>query len=54
MSEKVDVLAEDYRSIPAVQILCDHLTRAADGVHGRAMEVTRHDDKRAVVDVSVK
>jgi len=47
MSEKIDILAQDYPSVPAVQTLCDHLSRTADGVHGRALETARHDNKRA-------
>ena len=48
MKDKLAALRLDYADMEAVNILCDALTASADGVHGRALEVTRHDDKRAV------
>jgi UDP-N-acetylglucosamine acyltransferase len=48
MSETLLQLRRDYPGIPAVQRLCDALDASADGVHGRALEVARHDDKRTV------
>ena len=45
--EKLDELRERYRDVPAVLELCDALEATSDGVHGRAMEVFRHDNKRA-------
>ncbi len=47
MAEKIAELRHDYKDVPAIQFLCDALVAAADGVHGRALEVRRHDDKRA-------
>jgi UDP-N-acetylglucosamine acyltransferase len=48
MSETLLQLRREYRDVPAVQRLCDALEASADGVHGRALEVARHDDKRTV------
>lgn len=48
MSETLEQLRRDYPHIPAVRRLCDALNASADGVHGRALEVARHDDKRTV------
>jgi UDP-N-acetylglucosamine acyltransferase len=48
MSEKLVALRRDYPDVAAVTLLCDAMTASADGVHGRALEVTRHDDKRAL------
>lgn len=48
MSEKLSALRGDYEDIEAVTRLCDALAASADGVHGRALEVSRADDKRAV------
>ena len=47
MIEKMERLRRDYAEIPAVMELCDALAATADGVHGRALEVARPDDKRA-------
>ncbi len=46
MAEKMVELRERYPDVPAVTSLCDAITRAADGVHGRAREIFRPDDKR--------
>jgi UDP-N-acetylglucosamine acyltransferase len=48
MSETLAELRRDYPHVPAVRRLCDALNASADGVHGRALEVARHDDKRTV------
>jgi UDP-N-acetylglucosamine acyltransferase len=48
MSEKLAALRRDYQGVGAVTLLCDALAASAEGVHGRALEGTRHDDKRAV------
>ncbi|MHC4217324.1 MAG: acyl-ACP--UDP-N-acetylglucosamine O-acyltransferase [Planctomycetota bacterium] len=48
MSEKLAGLRHDYPGIAAVARLCDALAASADGVHGRALEVNRADDKRAI------
>lgn len=45
--EKLEELRIRYRDVPAVIELCDALEATSDGVHGRAMEVFRHDNKRA-------
>jgi acyl-[acyl carrier protein]--UDP-N-acetylglucosamine O-acyltransferase len=49
MSEKLEQLRREYGDVPAVQRLCNALAATADGVHGRALENSRHDDKRTVV-----
>ena len=46
MSEKLLTLRREYPQVPAVQMLCDALAATADGIHGRAQEVNRADDKR--------
>lgn len=46
MTDKISELRETYASVPAVIRLCDALAMAAVGVHGRAREVDRSDDKR--------
>ena len=48
ISEKLEELRRDYAEVPAVIRLCDALHAAAGGVHGRAMELARTDDKRTV------
>lgn len=45
--EKLEELRGRYHNVPAVIELCDALEATSDGVHGRAMEVFRHDNKRA-------
>ncbi len=40
-------LREVMPDVTAVTALCDALIATADGVHGRALEHTRLDDKRA-------
>ncbi len=47
MSEKIDALRRDFADVEAVTALCDALVAAGDGVHGRARETNRSDDKRA-------
>ena len=49
-SDKVALLQADYPDMRAIKTLCDFLTAAADGVHGRAAELSRHDDKRTTVE----
>ena len=46
MSDKIVELKRQYRDVPAVVHLCDSLAAAAEGVHGRAREIMRHDNKR--------
>jgi UDP-N-acetylglucosamine acyltransferase len=53
ISRKIDPLSRDYADVPAVQRLCVALSAAADGVHGRAREVFRHDNKRTPVPVMI-
>lgn len=48
MIEKIGELHLDYPDVPAVNLLCRSLAAAAEGVHGRALEICRPDDKRAV------
>lgn len=49
MADKLLRLRHDYASVPAVQRLCGFMEASAEGVHGRALEVMRPDDKRMVV-----
>lgn len=48
MSDKIVDLKRQYCDIPAVLHLCDSLAAAAEGVHGRARENTRLDNKRVL------
>jgi UDP-N-acetylglucosamine acyltransferase len=48
MADKLDDLRREYADVPAVHHLCDALAASADGVHGRALEVHRLDNKRMV------
>lgn len=48
MSDKLVDLKREYWNVPAVLKLCDFLAAAAEGVHGRALEVMRPDDKRHI------
>ena len=48
-AQKLGSLRRTYPHIGPVIRLCDALAAAADGVHGRALELTRLDNKRAVV-----
>lgn len=48
MSEKMVALRAEYAQCGPVQRLCDFLSRMAEGVHGRAYELSRADDKRAL------
>ncbi len=52
MAEKLEELRRDYPEVPAVTDLCDFLVASADGMHGRALENHRPDDKWTV-DLSV-
>jgi UDP-N-acetylglucosamine acyltransferase len=52
MAEKVEILRREYRDVPAIRTLCDALTATADGVHGRALENQRSDDKRVAAVVA--
>jgi UDP-N-acetylglucosamine acyltransferase len=45
MAEKIISLRDDYRHVPEVCRLCDFLAASAEGVHGRALENKRPDDK---------
>ena len=46
MADKVEQLREEYKTVPAVVVLCESLSASAAGVHGRALERDRPDDKR--------
>ncbi|MCH8210410.1 MAG: acyl-ACP--UDP-N-acetylglucosamine O-acyltransferase [Planctomycetes bacterium] len=48
MAERIANVQQDYPDVPAVTRLCESLMATADGVHGRALELTRSDDKRTV------
>ena len=48
MTEKLAEVRQDYPDMPAVTCLCESLAATADGVHGRALELSRADDKRTV------
>lgn len=51
MADKVEQLRVEYKSVPAVIVLCDSLSASASGVHGRALERDRSDDKRVTAPV---
>lgn len=53
ISQKIDPLSREFSAVPAVQRLCLALCASADGVHGRAREAFRHDNKRAAMQVTV-
>ena len=46
MADKLVELKRQYSNVPAVLHLCESLAAAAEGVHGRALELKRADDKR--------
>ena len=48
MTARIAELREQFPSIPEVHELCDSLLASAAGVHGRALETLRTDDKRSV------
>jgi UDP-N-acetylglucosamine acyltransferase len=45
MADKIIDLRREYSGIPEICRLCDSLAASAEGVHGRALEVNRPDDK---------
>jgi UDP-N-acetylglucosamine acyltransferase len=45
---KLDALRADYRDFTSVMTLCDAVLETTGGVHGRAQESARSDDKRGV------
>ncbi len=47
MTEKVAAVRTAVPHVQAVTALCDALSATAEGIHGRALEHTRVDDKRA-------
>ena len=47
MIQKLEQLRDDYPTSTPIAHLCDFLAASAEGVHGRALEVARHDDKRS-------
>ncbi len=47
MAEKLAELRQEFSEVPAIHHLCDALIASALGVHGRAREVQRQDNKRA-------
>ncbi len=49
MAEKIVEIRRAYPGVTPVLTLCDALDATGDGVHGRALEVTRPDDKRTGV-----
>lgn len=46
IADKIVVLRREYADIAEIRRLCDSLEASARGVHGRALEVLRADDKR--------
>jgi len=48
VAEKLEQLRIDFAEVPAVITLCEALSATADGVHGRARENSRADNKRTV------
>jgi UDP-N-acetylglucosamine acyltransferase len=49
MIEKLSLLRREYPAVPAVTRLCDAIMASGDGVHGRALEIMRPDNRRASV-----
>ncbi len=47
--DKLVELRREYGDVPAVLQLCDALAAAANGIHGRALEIHRADNKRTLV-----
>ncbi len=48
MAARIEELRAQYPSVAEVHVLCDALLASAAGVHGRAREKDRPDDKRSV------
>lgn len=48
MQDRIEKVRAEHGSVEAVLQLCDSITASINGVHGRALELSRHDDKRAV------
>ena len=48
MTSRVDDLRREFPAIPEVHLLCDAVLASSIGVHGRARELERPDDKRSV------
>ena len=48
MSVRLDELRAEFPAIPEIHELCDSLAASHAGVHGRALERLRTDDKRSV------
>jgi acyl-[acyl carrier protein]--UDP-N-acetylglucosamine O-acyltransferase len=44
--EKIGLLRRDYAGFDSIRTLCDSVLQTAGGVHGRAQENQRTDDKR--------
>ncbi len=49
MAEKLATIRQELAGVEAVTVLCDALAATAIGIHGRALEQNRVDDKRAVL-----
>ncbi|MFM7133086.1 MAG: acyl-ACP--UDP-N-acetylglucosamine O-acyltransferase [Planctomycetota bacterium] len=47
-SERIDELRREFPGVRQLHELCDSLVASAEGVHGRALERARRDDKRSV------
>ena len=47
-SDRIDELRREYPGVRQLHELCDALVASAEGVHGRALERARRDDKRSV------
>ncbi len=48
MQERLAGVLAEYGEVKPVVQLCESITASINGVHGRALELSRHDDKRAV------
>jgi UDP-N-acetylglucosamine acyltransferase len=48
MTARIDELRAEFAEIAQVHELCDALVASAGGIHGRALERLRSDDKRSV------
>lgn len=49
MAEKLAILREEFQDRPAVQVLCRAMEATSVGIHGRALELMRTDNKRASI-----
>ena len=48
MQDRIGVVLVEHANVKPVAQLCESIAASINGVHGRAMELSRQDDKRAV------